>query len=81
MPDLRRHPVGRPDEALPLAQGGRDLRRDAKVRQLHLAPVREEDVGTLDVPVHLAHGVEVGQALKRLAAHEGDLLLRQGTRD
>ena len=55
------------------------------VRTLHLAPlmtylVGEEDVRALDVPVHLAHGVEVRQTLQRLAGHERDLLLRQRTR-
>ena len=52
-----------------------------KIGQLDLALVRQQDVGALDVSVHLSHGVEVGQALQGLAAHEGDLLLCQGTRD
>ena len=34
---LRRHPVRCANEWLPLAERGRDLRRDAKVGQLHLA--------------------------------------------
>ena len=34
---LGRHPVRRANEGLPLAERGRDLRRDAKVGQLHLA--------------------------------------------
>ena len=42
--------------------------------------VREEDVCALDVPVHLAHGVEVRQTLQRLPRHERDLLLSQRTR-
>jgi hypothetical protein len=31
--------------------------------------------------MHLAHGVQVRQALQRLSAHERDLPLRQRTRD
>ena len=81
MSHLRRHPVGRSDEGLPLPQRGGDLRGDAEVGQLDLALVREQDVGALDVAVHLAHGVEVRQPLKSLAAHERDLLLRQGAGD
>ncbi len=49
------------------------MSRDAEVGELDLAPIREEDVGALDVPMHLAHGVQVDQTLQRFSAHEGDL--------
>jgi hypothetical protein len=39
------------------------LGADAKIGQLDLSGLGEEDVGSFDVAVHLLHGVEVGQAL------------------
>ncbi len=62
--DLRRHPVRRADEGLALCDGGRQLCRHAKVCQLHLAGVTEQDVAALDVAVNLAQRVQVGEALR-----------------
>ena len=76
-----RHPVRSSDEGLSFSQGRRDLSRDAEVGELDLAPIREEDVGALDVPMHLAHGVQVDQTLQRFSAHEGDLFFWQRARD
>ncbi len=39
------------------------LGADAKIGQLDLSGLGEENVGSFDVAVHLLHGVEVGQAL------------------
>jgi len=59
-----------------------------KVRQLHVAPLCEQDVAALDVPVHLAQGVEVRQALRaggpclhgaRVRAARWASVLRQAT--
>ena len=41
------HPVGCSDERLPLAEGGRDLGRDAEVGQLDVTALRQQDVGAL----------------------------------
>lgn len=67
-------------EALPFIYCGRDLSRDPKVRQLDIAVLRQQDIRTLDVPMHLAHGVQVLQSLERLPAHVRDLDFGEGTR-
>ena len=72
---LRGHPVGCADEGLPLAQSGRDLGGHAEVRELDLAAVGQQNVGPLDIAMHLAHRVEVDQTLQSLAGDEGDLFL------
>ncbi len=78
---LRRHPIWRPNEALPLAQRGRDLRGHAEVCELDFPFVRQQNVGTLNVSMHLAHGVQIRESLKSLPTHEGDLLFSQRSSD
>lgn len=52
-----------------------------RLTELDVAVLGEQDVGPLDVPVHLAHVVQVGQALERFPAHVGNLLFPQRASD
>ena len=78
---LRSHPIGSPDERFSLVYRGGDLGADAEIRQLDVAALGEQDVGALDVAVHFAHVVEVGETEEGLAAHVRDLDLGQGARN
>lgn len=70
---FRGHPVGSANEALALVDGGRDLGGHAKVGEFDVPGLGEQDVGSFDVTVHLAHAVQVGQAEEGLVAHVGYL--------
>lgn len=52
---FRCHPIRCSDEAPSLVDRGRDLGGHSKIGQLNVARFSEEDVGSLDVPMHLVH--------------------------
>ena len=70
---LRRHPVGRPHEAVGRRRDG----RRAEVGQLDDAAVGQQDVARLDVPVDAALQVQVGQPGQAAGADGRDLLLEE----
>lgn len=63
---FRRHPEWRSNESIALRLDVDQLGRHAEVRQLHLPGIREQHVGSLDIAVNLAFGVEVVQSLQQL---------------
>jgi hypothetical protein len=77
---LGSHPEGGADEGVALRLHVGQLGSDAKVGQLNLAGLGEEDVGGLDVAVDFAFGVEIVEAEEELAADDGDLDLVEGAR-
>lgn len=73
---LRGHPKWCTDEGPAFSQSGRNLGRNAKVGQFDVTSLSQQNIGALDVAVHLAAAVQVGQAQQSLFAHESDLGLR-----
>ena len=53
--DFWRHPVGGPNEGVPLAHGVAQLCCHAKVSNLDLPCLCQQNVAALDVSVHLHH--------------------------
>lgn len=61
----------RADEGVAFRHRVCQLRGHAKVRQLDATGAGQQDVAALDVPVHLAQGVQVRQALRQQAGGVG----------
>lgn len=57
--------MGRADKGVSLAHGVGELRCDAKVRELDVPVVSQEDVAALDVAMHLAEGKKRGNGADR----------------
>lgn len=51
--DFRSHPVRRAYKGVALTHGVTELSSHPKVSHLHLSRLRQQDVATLDIPVHL----------------------------
>mmetsp|Transcript_29222 Transcript_29222/g.68388 ORF Transcript_29222/g.68388 Transcript_29222/m.68388 type:complete len:288 (+) Transcript_29222:361-1224(+) len=73
---LRRHVARAADEGFAEAVGGVELRRDAEVGNLHLASLVQQDVGGLQVAVHLmVLLVQVVESIEHLQPYLGEAQL------
>ena len=72
-------PIRRSNKWFSFAHGLSDLRWDSKICQFDVSVFREEDIGSFDVSMDFAFGVEITEAFESLPTHVRDLGLHQRT--